>query len=314
MAADLDQIPIIDAHHHYWDPRDGNHPWLAGGEPIPFRYGDYSSICRPFLPDDYDAAAEGLNIIATVTMEGEWNEADPVGESHWMSGLAERTGKPEAHVARAFLHEKRTPDVLAGHAAFPLVRGIRHKPTTAASPDAIEPGATGSMSDPAWLKGYGELKPNGLHYELQAPWWHAHELMDVIDRSPETPVVINHCFMPVDRSPDGLAQWQDAIRLAATAPNVTMKISGIGIKGRPWTLNDQRPIIDACLEAFGPTRCLFASNFPVDGLVGDLTTIYRGFLEATRDLPEADRLSLFHDNAVRVYRLDRTPLSPNATA
>ena len=50
--ADLDQTPIIDAHHHYWDPRDGHHPWLSGNHPVPFRYGDYSAICRPFLPDD----------------------------------------------------------------------------------------------------------------------------------------------------------------------------------------------------------------------------------------------------------------------
>ena len=165
------------------------------------------------------------------------------------------------------------------------------------------------MSDPAWLAGYGELAPNGLHYELQAPWWHVGELMDVLTRHPETPVVINHCFMPVDRSAEGLARWRAAIRLAASAPQTVMKISGIGIAGRPWTLADQRPVIDACLEAFRPARCLFASNFPVDGLVGSFATIYRGFLEATRDLPLADRAALFHDNAIRIYRLDRAPLA-----
>jgi predicted TIM-barrel fold metal-dependent hydrolase len=98
------------------------------------------------------------------------------------------------------------------------------------------------------------------------------------------------------------------------APNVIMKISGIGIKGRPWTLADQRPVIDACIEAFGPSRCLFASNFPVDSLVGLLTTIYGGFLEATRDLAEAERIAMFHDNAVRVYRLDRAPLNHPSNA
>jgi predicted TIM-barrel fold metal-dependent hydrolase len=309
MPADLDQIPIIDAHHHYWDPRDGNHPWLTGNDPIPFRYGDYSAICRPFLPEDYAVVSKGLNVVATVTIEGEWDEADPVAESRWISNLASRTGRPEAHVARAFLHEKNTPEVLAGHAAFPLVRGVRHKPTAAASPGTLEPGAHGSMSDPAWLAGYRELAPNGLHYELQAPWWHVGELLDVIERFPETPIVINHCFMPVDRSSKGLAHWRQAIGRAASAPNVTMKISGIGIKGRRWALEDQRPIIDACLEAFGASRCLFASNFPVDSLVGTFTTIYQGFLEATHDLAQHDRLALFHDNAVRIYRLDRAPLA-----
>lgn len=312
--ADLDQTPIIDAHHHYWDPRNGHHPWLSANEQIPFRYGDYSAICHPFLPEDYCAAAGNLNIVATVTMEGEWEETDPAGESRWMSDLAARTGKPEAHVARAFLHEKNTPAILAAHAAFPLVRGVRHKPTSAIAPDQIKPRAPGGMSDPTWLAGYAELAQNGLHYELQAPWWHVAELMAVIDRFPETPVVINHCFMPVDRSPEGLAAWRDAIRLAASAPQVTIKISGIGIAGRPWMLEDQRPVIDACIEAFGPTRCLFASNFPVDSLLGSFTTIYGGFLQATRDLPEADRIAMFHDNAIRVYRLDRTPLTPLSNA
>jgi predicted TIM-barrel fold metal-dependent hydrolase len=84
---------------------------------------------------------------------------------------------------------------------------------------------------------------------------------------------------------------------------VTIKITGIGIKGRPWSLEDQRPIIRDIIEVFGTGRCMFASNFPVDSLVGSFDTIYSGFLAATGDLSAADRTKLFHDNAVRIYRL-----------
>ena len=100
---------------------------------------------------------------------------------------------------------------------------------------------------------------------------------------------------PLARSP--------ALKRAASAPQTSIKISGIGLKGRPWSLEDNRGIIRDTIEIFGPDRCLFASNFPVDGLCGSFDTIYSGFKQATADLPQADRLKLFHDNAIRIYRL-----------
>lgn len=297
------KIPIIDAHHHFWDPVRNRHPWLSDEPPIAFRYGDYSAIRKPFLPDDYRRLWGHHDVVASVTMEGEWDEADPVAESAWMSRLAETHRTPVAHVARAFLHFDNAPEIVAAHAAFPLVRAIRHKPTAAVRPDLVEPGMPAAMSDPAWRRGYGELAKNNLHFELQTPWWHIAELMDLIADHPDTPVVINHAFLPVDRDAEAMAGWRNALTLAASAPQTSLKISGIGLRGRPWTLADQRPVIDACLDAFGPDRCLFASNFPVDGLCGDFQTIYDGFLAATSDLGHADRLKLFHDNAIRIYRL-----------
>lgn len=300
---DDSDMPIIDAHHHFWDLRMGRHPWLRPDVLIPFRYGDYSAIKRTFMPAEYRAVTGPHRVVANVTMEGEWDEDDPVAESRWMAEVAEAHGTPAAHVARAFLHRGDAEEVLTGHAAYPIVRGIRHKPTAAATPDEIETGAPGSMSDPAWRRGYGMLARHGLHYELQAPWWHVDELLDLIAAHPETPVVINHTFLPADRSSEGLAGWRAALKRAATAPQVTIKISGIGLKDRPWSIDDNRGIIRDTIEIFGPDRCMFASNFPVDGLCGSFETIYESYKQATADLPAADRLKLFHDNAIRVYRL-----------
>lgn len=302
-------LPIIDAHHHYWDLAMGQHPWLGSDAMIPFRYGDYAAIKRDFLPADYRRAATGHRVVATVTMEGEWDEADPVAESRWISALAAREGVPAAHVARAILHRPDADAVLAGHAAFPLVRGIRHKPAAALAPDRIVAGAPGSMSDPDWRRGYAMLARHGLHFELQAPWWHARELIELVACKPEIPVVINHMFMPTDRGLEALAGWRAALKLAASAPQVTIKISGIGVRGRAWSLADNRAIIRDAIEIFGPDRCLFASNFPVDGLTGAFDTIYAGFKAATADLSCRDRLKLFHDNAIRVYRLAIAPLA-----
>ena len=303
MSRDAD-LPIIDAHHHFWDMSHKAHPWLRDEPMIPFRYGDYSAIRRDFLPVDYRALTRGHKVVATVTMEGEWDESDLVAESAWMMQVAKESGLPAAHAARTILHEDGVAEELARHAAYPLVRGIRHKPAAAIAPSRVERGAPGSMTDPKWRRGYAALAPNKLHFELQAPWWHVDELLNLIAAYPDTPVVINHAFMPVDRTAEGLAGWRAAIKRAASASQVSMKISGIGIKGQPWRLEDQRPIIDGLIDAFGIGRCMFASNFPVDSLVGSFDTIYSGFKDATSDLPRADRVKLFHDNAIRIYRLD----------
>ena len=298
-----DDIAIVDAHHHYWDVSRNRHPWLCDDPPIPFRYGDYSSICRNFLPDDYRNLTMHHNVTANVTMEGEWDEAALVGESAWMSEIAATYASPQAHVARAILHRPDAAEIIAGHADYELVRGIRHKPTTGPAPDRIEKGAAGSMSDPNWRAGYQELARHGLHFELQVPWWHVDELLDLIAAFPETPVVINHAFMPVDRSPEALADWHASLVRAAGAPAVTLKISGIGIRGKRWALADQRPIIDGCIDAFSPERCMFASNFPVDSLCGSFVEIFDGFKAATDDLDPNQRRALFHDTANRVYKL-----------
>ena len=96
-------MKIIDAHHHFWDPIANYHPWLRDEPMIPFRYGDYSSIRKPFMPDDYDAATKNWDVVATVTMEGEWDENDPTGEALWMQALSDETKRPAAHVAQAWL-------------------------------------------------------------------------------------------------------------------------------------------------------------------------------------------------------------------
>lgn len=307
----IESIPIVDAHHHLWDLSLGAQEWLCR-KPLPhFRYGDYASIRHDFLHADYARATAGQNVVASVTMEAEWDEHLLVDETRWTLRQYE-IGRciPAAHVARTFLHRPDAAEQLRAQAAIPLVRGIRHKPATAPAPDKIERGARAGMTDPDWRRGYAALAPNGLHFELQAPWWHVDELLDLISTYPETPVVINHSFLPADRSVEALAGWRQAIKRAATAPQVSMKISGIGLAGQPWRIEDNRPIILDLIEAFGVDRCMFASNFPVDGICGSFATIFDGYREATAHFSRRDRLNLFHDNAIRIYRL---PIAPLAT-
>jgi predicted TIM-barrel fold metal-dependent hydrolase len=300
----MDDLPIVDAHHHFWDPRRNYHPWLRDEPMIPFRYGSYAAIRRPYLPEHYFADAAGHRVVKTVLMEGEWDPTDPVGETSWVAEIAAESGFPTAMVAQAWLDREDVEEVLAAQAAFPIVRSVRHKPRAAPAPDRVDPEAPGSMGDPKWRRGFALLERFGLMFDLQSPWWHLGEAARLARAFPTTTIVLNHTGLPADRSPEGLAGWRAAMRTLAGEPNVVVKISGIGVAGQPWTVETNRCVVLDTIEAFGVARCMFASNFPVDGLVGSYDAIMGGFKEIVADFPLADRRALCHDNAVRVYRLE----------
>lgn len=304
MTTELQQpARVIDAHHHVWDIASNYHPWLCDEPPIPFRYGDYSGIRRNYMPADYRRDTAGWPVVGSIYVEAEWERSNALGESRWIAAIAAEHGLPSGVVAWADLAAPEAPELLANHAAIPIVRGIRHKPTAAATPQEAKRGLPGSMDDPAWREGYAHLDRNGLSYDLQTPWWHLDALAELARDVPGTQIIINHTALPSDRSPEALSGWRKALELAAAQPNVALKISGIGRPDTPWAEAGNEPIIRDAISIFGVDRSIFASNFPVDGLVGDFDTIFSGFLAATSDLTEADRAKLFHDNASRIYRL-----------
>ena len=296
-------MPIIDAHQHFWDLEKNYLPWLSDEPPIPFRYGDYRPIRKTYLPDNYLKDAAPYRIEKTVYIETEWDPTDPVGETRWVQDVIEATGYPHAIVAQAWLDREDVADVLAAQSALPRVRGIRHKPKAAPSPDKTQRNAPGSMDDPAWRDGFALLERHGLSFDLQTPWWHLDAALDLARDFPKTQIILNHTGLPADRSREGLDAWIRAMESLAGAPNVAVKISGLGQPGLPWTTEANGPIIRDAISIFGVDRCMVASNFPVDSLCADFNTIYDGFFEITRDLPEKDRTKLFHDNAARFYRL-----------
>jgi predicted TIM-barrel fold metal-dependent hydrolase len=284
-------FPIVDAHQHFWDLGRNRYPWLSDPEPPPFRYGDTRPLRRDYLPPDYRRDARAHEVVMTVHMEAEVDPARPVAETEWLEEIAAAHGIPTACVAQARLDRADAGEVLAAQAAHPIVRGIRHKP---------EPG---QMASAAWRRGYARLAAHGLSFDLQAPWTMLAEAAELAAAFPGTLIVINHAGLPADRSEDGLAGWRRALRLVAACPNAALKISGLGLPGREWTLADNGPVIRDAIGIFGAARCMFASNFPVDGLCATFDRIFSGFREAVADLPPAQQRALFHDNAVRIYRL-----------
>jgi predicted TIM-barrel fold metal-dependent hydrolase len=296
-------VPIIDAHQHFWDLEANYLPWLRDEPQIPFRYGDYAALKRSYLPDDYRRDLDGIALAGTVFVETEWDRRDPVGETRWVQELRDGTGLPSVMVCHAALDRDDAPDILAQQAAFPFVRGVRHKPRAASSPHKMERGAKSAMSDPLWRRGFALLADYGLSFDLQTPWWHLAEAAELNALYPDVRIILNHTGLPRDRSEGELAGWRAAMTVFAAAPNVAVKISGLGEPGHAWSLDRNRSVILDTIEIFGEDRCMFASNFPVDGLVGNLGTITAGFAEATEKLGLETQGKLFAGNARRIYRL-----------
>jgi predicted TIM-barrel fold metal-dependent hydrolase len=296
-------IPIVDAHFHLWDLERNYHPWLCDEPLIPFRYGDYSPIRRTYLPEHYSRDSSSFDVEASVYVETEWDPDDPIGETRWICAIADRYGQPDVVVAQAWLDRDDVEDVLAVQASFARVRSVRHKPSAASRPDAVQVGARGSMGDEGWRQGYALLEEHGLAFDLQTPYWHLDEAYELASDFPQTRIILNHTGLPADRSDEGLGAWRRAMRRLAPAPNVVVKISGLGQPGAAWTVEANAPIVLDTIDIFGVDRCMFASNFPVDSLVADFETIYGGFMRIVEHLPPSEQRKLFRDNARRIYRI-----------
>src|SRR3984957_7890710 len=128
-----EDLPIVDAHHHLWDLEGSvRYPWLQSGEHS--WLGDYSRICRSYLPDEYRRDTALHNVIATVHVEAECDRSQQLAETEWLMRIAAEAGMPNAIVAHAWVDTPSAEDIIAAQAANPIVRGIRTKPVIASGP------------------------------------------------------------------------------------------------------------------------------------------------------------------------------------
>ena len=285
---------IIDAHHHLWDLSSGRlrYPWLQDAEPHEFFLGDYAKLKRDYLPPDYRRDAAHHDVVKTVHVEAECSRAQQVEETRWLTELNARHGMPNAIVGHAWFHTGDTEKVLAAHKAFPLLRGIRSKPADEAM-----------MRDARWLAGVRLLKKYDLSWDLRVKTWELEAAAQVVRGIPDIPVVLNHAGFAWDRSAEGLARWRKGMRALAACPNVWCKVSCLLLRDGAWDYEDNRRIVLEAIEMFGTGRCMFASNFPVDGLRVSYARMFDDFKRIAAPLAEGERRRLFHDNAAAFYRL-----------
>ena len=304
MNADSPE-PIVDAHHHLWQLSGGPlyYPWLHDPQPHDFFLGDYASLKRDYLPPEYRRDAAGHNVVKTVHVEAECRRDQQVAETRWLTEINARHGMPNAIVAHAWFHTSDAEEILAQQKSFPLVRGIRSKPATSRSAGESVAGVRGSMQDPKWLAGLRLLRKYDLSWDLRVPTWHLEEAAQVARANADIPVVLNHTGFPWDRSEPGLALWRRGMQALAACEQVCCKLSCLCLQEGAWDYEGNRRIVLEAIDIFGIDRCMFASNFPVDGLRVSYDRMFRDFKHMTAELSTSDRRKLFHDNATRFYRL-----------
>ena len=316
--------PICDPHHHLWE-RPAN------------RY-----LAEELAAD----LASGHNIVSTVFVEcgakyhvGETERLQPIGETAFVVAEAQRgatlgcTTNIAAGIA-SFVDLRLGTDVQnildAHHAAGQgRFRGIRHCVATHAdsrvAPHRIEP-PLGLMAERDFREGFACLAPAGVSFEAWLYHPQLPELTDLAKTFPTTNIILNHIGGPLGIGPyenkraEVFSEWADSITALAKCPNVSVKLGGLGMTlcGFGWEreplppssamfAETTAPYIHHCINAFGIERSFFESNFPVDKVSCSYHILWNAFKRIAKNYSAAGQDALFHDNAVRVYRLGGKP-------
>lgn len=298
----MTSLPIVDPHMHLWDFTRQHYSWLMD-RPLPSNAaGNVEPIAKPYGLSDYLADTAGYDVRGVVHVEAGANPAHALSEATWLQEVADEGRLPMALVAFAALNDPEVERLLAGHAEHGAVRGMRHIINWHRDP-AKTYSAHDVIGDADWQRGYALLAKYGLSFDLQIYPSQMAVAAELAARHPDISVILNHAGMPTDQDADGLALWRQGLALLAAQPNVAIKISGLAMIDRQWTVDSLRPFVLHAIDAFGPDRAMFASNFPVDKLYGGFATHYAAYDAITADFADAERRALFAGNAARIYRL-----------
>ena len=311
-------LPIIDAHHHFYD-RPG---WT-------------------YLADEYRAdAGTGHNIRASVYMQAQTryrlqgaDELKPVGETEYVVAATPSSLASIPHVAKGIVGHAnlqlgaRVRSVLEAHiqAGQGRFKGIRHLTSWDADASLLNPvsaGPRGLLLDKTYREGVAQLAPLGLSYDAWLFFPQLPELIDMAKAFPDTTIIVNHCGGAVRiasyeaHRPEVFETWRKSMRELAHLPNVNVKVGGLGMringfdfeKGEAPPNSTQlaatwKPWMETCIEAFGPNRCMFESNFPVDKGSYSFATGWNAFKRLASGATPTERHALFEGTVSRVYRL-----------
>jgi predicted TIM-barrel fold metal-dependent hydrolase len=297
-------LRIVDPHFHLMDVENNPYPWLEPDAQRPDIYGGRDAQLRHvFLADDWLLATEHQNVAKAVHVQANWDFADPVAETRWLAAIAETYGVPTGVVGFLNLAMPDAEVTLAEHLQFPFLRGIRQILNWHDREDLRFTDRPDYMQDSAWLRGFSLLSKYGLSFDTQIYHWQFDDTVTVARQFPDVQIILNHTGMPLDRSGDGIDAWSAAMVRLAQAPNVSVKISGLGLGQDRWSTESLREVIVRAIDAFGTDRCMFASNFPVERLWVDYDTIINTFSAICADLSYDERQDLFGRNAERIYRV-----------
>ena len=284
---------VVDAHVHLWDPaRTDWYPYLARPQQVTGGSGggDPARMGRRFDVATYQAEAAGWQVEKLVNVAAATGRHS-VDETLELDRAADQTGHPDAIVGG--LPPTDTVDeaveLLDRQMAASRFRGVRPM-------GAMER----PVPDPAVLRALAE---RDLVFELMA---HPDTLVAAaaqLQGYDDLVVVVEHTGWPRSGDEEERALWRSGIEaLASVGPNVVCKLSGLAMPLGSMRAEVLAPWLEQAIEAFGPQRCMFASNFPVDSMFGTFDDLYETFHTVTAGLDDDARAALFAGTAERVYR------------
>lgn len=319
------ELSIIDAHHHFWG--DGH-----GG----------TKVFGRFLPEDFaaDIIASGHRVAATVYVDCGWAFRDNgpehlrcVGETEYVEAVARQFTASAGLVGQLGAGIVGRADLMLGDAVRPVLeehiaasptrfRGIRE--LLAYDPDVYQALniPQGKSRDPRFRAGVRQLTALGLSLDALCVHTMLAEMLELARAFPHTRIILNHLAGPIGigrfrgKREEVFADWRRSITALAECPNVFMKLSGFGaeLMGFGWNEAETspssetlaaafRPYILAAVEAFSPSRCMFASNFPVDGISFSYGALWNAFKRVASCYSPNEQDRLFQGTAAEVYRL-----------
>jgi len=279
-------MQIIDTHQHLWDLDLFRYSWLDS----------FPQLNRSFRMSDYQQAASGLGVVKSVHLEADVDEPHMLAETRHLLALADQAdnplegvvacGRPESENFRSYL------DKIAGH---PKLKGIRRVLHT--QPDNVGQGTT-------FIQNVAALSEYGLSFDICVLARQLPIAIALVSKCPNTKFVLDHCGVPRVKERD-LDPWREHISEIAKAPNVVCKISGLVAYADPksWTPADLQPFVAHVIASFGWDRVLFGSDWPVCTLSASFAQWVNALRSLTESAGESNQKKLFHDNAMRVYRL-----------
>lgn len=301
-------MKVVDPHVHFWTLSTGNYPWLE--HPVPNMMGDYSPMAKDFSPSHLRslAAQAGIELIGVVNVEA--NPVNPLHETAWLVEQID-TGRmkgdvilPSAISVYVDLSQSDAEEQIRSQLAMsPRVRGVRQILNVHQN-SFLDYAGHHYMRDKLWQQNLGLLEKYELLFELQLYPSQMHEAAQLAKCHPELLIVINHGGMYVDRDgPRGWREWRDGLRKLAKESNVIIKLSGYAMLDHEWTMNSIRPLVFEAIDAFGADRCMFASNFPVDGLYASYARVWEAYDHLLLEASSEERSKLFTDNAQHYYQI-----------
>ncbi len=276
---------IIDAHQHFWHlDQPFDYTWLDADEMAP--------IHRNFLPEHLEPHLQNTGVDQSIVVQTQHN----LDENRWALGLAENNPLIAGVVGWVDLQSEKCETQLLELKEHSKFIGIRH--VTQDEPD------DDFIVRPNVLRGLRVLEKHGVPFDLLFYVKHLKHAVRLAEELPELPMVIDHLAKPriKDRATD---DWIDNFKAASRFPNIYCKLSGMITEADwdHWTPTDLKPYVDIAVEAFGPERCMFGSDWPVCELAGTYEQVHAALNELLGTLSESEQNSIFGETARRFYRL-----------